>query len=328
VTPPPTSGTVTAASIKAALARGGQTINVPAGVFDISSSPVASNTKLIGVGNATVIKGNLFADSIQNLTVSNLALRGANTLAQAFKFKTVSKMSLSKLDIQEYPNGAIHFHTNTDVTISDVKISKSTRAIRTAGRACKNIDGYTTGLFIGISSNLLVKNTVFDASVGGRAIGVFADGNPTRLSNTTFDNIKITTDGDFNAPWNGGGENICSSPQLSMELWHVNGNISVRNSTFVGGAVSLAGAPDASFKFENNSVQTTKDFQYGVEVYGNVVASNNTFTGPGYGAYLSIGEPGTLNSIGDKFNMRLGAKKVISEMHDGSTPGILKYTIR
>ena len=298
---------VSASDLRAALAQGGRSITLPAGSYDLGQVNIAPNTTLIGAGSSTVLNASLESTDASNITISNLAFRGNPSLEMAIDFNAAKNLKLSNLDIQNYHSSGITLKAVTDSVISDISIAKSTRYIYNSSGGLA-IDGYTSGLRIGTSTNVLFKNVTVDASGGGKPITSLG-GRNTVYKDVVFDGLKLTTTGGFNAPWCCGGENITTSPQISMELWGVVGNVTVKNSTFVGGAVSLAGEINkTAWTFNGNWVQCTEAYQYGVEVYGDLNGNNNTFSGPCYAAYASFGDPGTITTSGDRFTTNSGVR--------------------
>ncbi len=293
--------------LRTALGQGGRTITLAAGSYDLGPVKIAPNTTLVGAGNSTVLNGSLESAEASNITISNLAFRGNPSLEMALNFDHARNLQVSHVDIQNYYSNGITLSSAVDSSLNDVSISESTRYIYNSSGGLA-IDGYTTGLRIGTSTNVVFKDVTVDASGGGKPVTSLGGWN-TVYKDVVFDGLKLTTTGGFNAPWCCGGENITSSPQISMELWGVVGNVTVKNSTFIGGALSLAGeANKSAWTFDGNQVQCTEAYQYGVEVYGDLVGKNNTFSGPCYAAYASFGAPGTIMTSGDRFATASGVR--------------------
>lgn len=224
-TPAPTP-VVNAAELRAALAQGGRTISLGAGSYDLGLVNIAPNTTLTGAGNATVLNGSLTSVDASNVTISNVAFRGSPSLEMAINFDYAKNLQLSDIDIQNYHSSGISLSSLVNSTLRNVSISNSTRYIYNSSGGLA-IDGYTTGLRIGTSTNVLFKDVTVDASKGGKPVTSLGGWN-TLYKDVVFDGLKLTTSGGFNAPWCCGGENITTSPQISIELWGVVGNITVK----------------------------------------------------------------------------------------------------
>lgn len=342
VTPVQPTGTVVRNSgeLKAALTKPNQTIRLLANTtYDIGTgNQLATGVSVLGAGSSSVIKGELKAANVTNLTLSNFSLDGdALRYVQGLSINAATNLNLSKLTFRNYRDSAF-----VVVDIQGGRISK----IDVKNCTARDLPGqsiYITGTAVGLGAaeNVVVSELAVDTTQrGGRGIDGPAGRNGLYYRNVTFDRLRVVVRNEYHKKWDANAPE--STPELSMELWGINdkvngGSLTISNSYF-NNTVSVVSHNSSGNSIQVNLTNTTFDIQplngagYGYE-YSNtqVNARNNSFLQDFYTAYgdYDKNSRASLVSDGDRFHSSNASNRhVLISDSPYIRPVIKNYTLQ